>query len=224
MGNRAVITVGNAAGHFNRSGLGIYLHWNGGRDSVEAFLKYCEMHDMTAPSQDPEGLGNLFTVINNFFGGSSCFIGIVGSMDCDNGDNGVYCIQGWEIVGRKYFDGIEQHQYDMEEMLLAIDEKQPAQMQIGEYIAAEPVNVEDIRLGDEIVQINWRGEVVKSTVIGFGEDRCVNGHDVKGIPYTDMFSNHPEDNPNNYLYPEWYGKKKEYRRVRHEESDICQDL
>jgi hypothetical protein len=36
MGNRAVITD-------NKQRIGIYLHWNGGRDSVEAFLKYCEL-------------------------------------------------------------------------------------------------------------------------------------------------------------------------------------
>ena len=36
MGNRAVITTENKK-------IGIYLHWNGGRDSVEAFLKYCEL-------------------------------------------------------------------------------------------------------------------------------------------------------------------------------------
>ena len=40
MGNRAVITTANEWAH---GGIGVYLHWNGGLDSVEAFLKYCEM-------------------------------------------------------------------------------------------------------------------------------------------------------------------------------------
>lgn len=41
MGNRAVITTSKAPDVSGAKDLGIYLHWNGGRDSVEAFLKYC---------------------------------------------------------------------------------------------------------------------------------------------------------------------------------------
>ena len=37
MGNRAVITTKE---NMDNNGIGIYLHWNGGRDSVRAFLKY----------------------------------------------------------------------------------------------------------------------------------------------------------------------------------------
>ncbi len=36
MGNRAVITTEDKQ-------MGVYLHWNGGRDSVEAFLDYCDL-------------------------------------------------------------------------------------------------------------------------------------------------------------------------------------
>ena len=39
MGNRAVITT-------RSKDIGVYLHWNGGRDSVEAFLKYCELKEI----------------------------------------------------------------------------------------------------------------------------------------------------------------------------------
>ena len=38
MGNRAVITTEK---NFENNGVGVYLHWNGGYDSVSAFLKYC---------------------------------------------------------------------------------------------------------------------------------------------------------------------------------------
>jgi len=38
MGNRALI-IGNK----QYKGAGVYLHWNGGRDSVEPFLKYAEI-------------------------------------------------------------------------------------------------------------------------------------------------------------------------------------
>ena len=35
MGNRAIITTQK---DFDNNGIGVYLHWNGGRDSVQAFL------------------------------------------------------------------------------------------------------------------------------------------------------------------------------------------
>jgi len=37
MGNRAVITTAP----YSTSNVGIYVHWNGGRASVEGFLKAC---------------------------------------------------------------------------------------------------------------------------------------------------------------------------------------
>ena len=36
MGNRAIIKGENMTS-------AVYLHWNGGRDSVEAFLEYCKI-------------------------------------------------------------------------------------------------------------------------------------------------------------------------------------
>ena len=36
MGHSAVITTRN-----DLKDIGVYLHWNGGRDSVEGFLSYC---------------------------------------------------------------------------------------------------------------------------------------------------------------------------------------
>lgn len=40
MGNRAVITT---LQNYNNNGIGVYLHWNGGRDSVEGFLEYMKL-------------------------------------------------------------------------------------------------------------------------------------------------------------------------------------
>ena len=49
MGNRCVITTRE---DFDNDGIGIYLHWNGGRDSVEAFLKYCELKQYRSVTDD----------------------------------------------------------------------------------------------------------------------------------------------------------------------------
>ena len=124
MGNRAVITT---AANFKNNGVGVYLHWNGGRDSVEAFLLYCKVKGYRAPTSDCYGWARLCQVIGNFFGGSlSLGIDTVDHLDCDNFDNGVYIIDGWDIVGREYFgDYEEQQNYDLLEMLTEINERMP---------------------------------------------------------------------------------------------------
>lgn len=129
MGNRAVITTKE---NFENNGVGVYLHWNGGRDSVEAFLKYCELKGYRIPDRDNYGWARLCQVIGNFFGGdTSIGIDVVNNLDCDNWDNGVYIIEGWNIVDRKHFDRAEQRNYKLEEMLIEIDNSMPVKEQIG---------------------------------------------------------------------------------------------
>lgn len=129
MGNRAVITTRE---DFNNNGLGIYLHWNGGRDSVNAFLTYCNIQGFRSPTDDSYGMARLCQVIANFFsGGLSIGIDQIEYLDCDNWDNGVYIIDGWEIVGREYFNGEEQDNYPLYNMLCEIDDRQPEAYQLG---------------------------------------------------------------------------------------------
>lgn len=129
MGNRAVITTEE---NFKNNGIGVYVHWNGGRDSIEAFLEYCKRQGYRPPEDDCYGWAYLVTTLGNFFGsGLSLGVDVVNRLDCDNYDNGVYFIENWEIVGRKYFEnGVEQDEYDLEEMVNAIDEKQPENMRL----------------------------------------------------------------------------------------------
>ena len=130
MGNRAVITTRE---NFDNKGVGIYLHWNGGRDSVEAFLKFCELKNYREPEIDCYGWARLCQVIGNFFGGGlSLGIDTVNKLDCDNGDNGVYIIEGWKIVGREYSSGYEQNEYPLYDMLMEINSKQPEEEQLTE--------------------------------------------------------------------------------------------
>ena len=138
MGNRAVITnwvEGETQEEFSMNKnprIGIYLHWNGGRDSVEAFLTYCKMKEYREPNYDNYGWARLCQVIANFFGGSTSIgIDMVEQLDCDNYDNGVYLIEGWEIKDRYYFEGAEQQEYDLLEMLYDIDKAQPEKEQLG---------------------------------------------------------------------------------------------
>lgn len=136
MGNRAVITTSDAINEAsNSSNIGVYLHWNGGRDSVEAFLTYCMLQGFREPEEDCYGWARLCQVIGNFFGGTlSLGIEKCCDLDCENWDNGVYIIKDWEIVGREYFEGEEQQHHDLLEMLLEIDKRQPEHMQLGEEV------------------------------------------------------------------------------------------
>ena len=132
MGNRAVIT---SKENFENNGIGIYLHWNGGYDSVSAFLKYCELKGYRSPTNDNYGWARLCQVIGNFFGGSTSIgIDVVNNLDCDNWDNGVYIIDGWEIVDRKYNRYEEQMEYKLEDMLMNIDKAMPENERIGENL------------------------------------------------------------------------------------------
>ena len=130
MGNRAVITTKEGD---SKTKIGIYLHWNGGRDSVRAFLRYAKMRGFRPPESDNYGWARLAQVITNFMGGDGLSVGIdvVDRLDCDNWDNGTYLIKNWEIVGREYYSGEEQDQYPLDEMIIEIDRRQPADQQLG---------------------------------------------------------------------------------------------
>lgn len=82
MGNRAVITTRD---NFRSNGVGVYLHWNGGRDSVEAFLKYMKLRRFRTPDSDSYGWARLCQVIGNYFGGTlSIGVDRVDYLDMDN--------------------------------------------------------------------------------------------------------------------------------------------
>ena len=68
MGNRAVITTAGSLDVKASSRKGLYLHWNGGRDSVEAFLAYCRIREFKSPEIDKNGWDDLRRIIENFFG------------------------------------------------------------------------------------------------------------------------------------------------------------
>ena len=133
MGNRAVITTKDKR-------IGVYLHWNGGRDSVEAFLLYCKMKGYRCPENDCYGWARLCQVIGNFFGGDlSVGIDEYSKLDTDNGDNGVYIIENWEIVDREFYSGPEQDTYSLEDALLNINASQPEAEQFDEEDILETV-------------------------------------------------------------------------------------
>ena len=129
MGNRAVITTQEYL--TNPDAIGVYLHWNGGRDSVEAFLLYCKVKGYRPPEEDCYGWARLCQVVGNYFGGGlSIGIDACSRLDCDNWDNGVYIIEGWEIVDRRFAPEEEEQDRDLLEMLRKINKAQPPKEQL----------------------------------------------------------------------------------------------
>lgn len=199
MGNRAVITT-------EARDLGVYLHWNGGRDSVEAFLKYCDLRGFRPPDSDEYGWARLCQVIANFMGASGLSVGIsryTTDKQMDPGDNGVYVIRGWEIVDRVYpytpFE--EEREYPLDAMLREIDASQPEDQRLGAYLDAEEVPTASVRVGDVVYVRRVDGTYGAFPVVGVGDGRVVNGLDTTGVPYVAMYAEYgpAEDNCNNYL-------------------------
>lgn len=192
MGNRAIIKP-------EGKNIGVYLHWNGGIDSVTAFLKYCELRGFRS-FEDPYGLARFCQVVGNFFGGGTS-IGIETNVSEEKDaymiDNGMYVVKGWKVI-RHINKPSFRDNYDIDEMLKVIDERQPETEQLGEFLDAVETPISDIKVGD-MVFVQTIGELYqKWEVIGIGEDRYVNGRNVLGVPYVNKWNNGP-DNPNNYL-------------------------
>ena len=124
MGNRAVIAFVNDKGKKDKNSVGIYLHWNGGRDSVEGFLQTAKDYELRSGSY---GVARLTQIIANGLGGTlSLGVDMLKNLDCDNYDNGVYWIdQNFNIVDREYIsrpDFKEQQQYSLSEFVKGLKE------------------------------------------------------------------------------------------------------
>lgn len=193
MGNRAIITFEN---EYKNNGSGLYLHWSGGRDSVEAFITYARLTGTRCDSS--YGLARLAQIIGNFFGGTLS-LGIVPARCGAGDDNGVYIIgDNWKIIGREEIgEGFhEQNEYDLIEMLHSINEAQPEQFKpeilnrlamLEKYPISYEEKLELIRDGSDLyinTEFESPFEYRQYHVLGFGHPgEVVNGHDVEGIPY-----------------------------------------
>jgi hypothetical protein len=119
MGNRAVITIKDD--YLNKEDWpSIYLHWNGGLDTVQPMLDVAKEYGVRCESQ--YGTARLAQLFANYFGGTlSVGVGPYKDQDLDNYDNGVYIIgDNWQIVEREYNRNPEQQHHDYDEMVKSI--------------------------------------------------------------------------------------------------------
>lgn len=100
MGNRAVINFENMPS------VGVYVHWNGGPESVLAFLHATRDRGARLPGYDKNyAFARLVGTITDFFEDNSTSVGVgpIESLDCDNYDNGLYTVgPDWELSSRTY--------------------------------------------------------------------------------------------------------------------------
>lgn len=195
MGNRAIIKA-------EGKNTGVYLHWNGGRDSVEAFLEYCKLKKYRN-FEDSYGMARFTQVVSNFFGGSTS-IGIEHDLRdtesfAKNFDNGIYIVKGWDIVNRIPSYICEQRNYDLLEMMMSIDEAQPKSEQLGNYLGALEISTKDLKIGDMVYYMDFEGKIKLYPVVGFGAKETR----FEGLPYIKKYGNDIDgydSNPNNYIF------------------------
>jgi len=138
MGNRALIAFKEKESTKKKEEVPcIYLHWNGGRDSVEAFLDATRRLGVRKHDQS-YGMARLTQIIANYLGGTlSIGISNVGDWDLGFLDNGVYWVEGLEIYDRTdTWEGHqEQNSYDHEELVKAIIDANSFVHEVREEVA-----------------------------------------------------------------------------------------
>ena len=105
MGNRAVINMVD-------SDVAIYLHWNGGRDTVEAVLEVAKEYGLAG---DNAGMNDLYKMFHNMLADDMAETAYVGTIPEYNGsakgDNGVYIIdKSFNIIDRLDFENKKEQQ------------------------------------------------------------------------------------------------------------------
>lgn len=201
MGNHGLITTPGAS-------IGIDLHWNGGHDSVTAFLRYAELAGLPPLTADGRAYAQLVTVLVNFFGNNGLTVSLTAvnprrPEESSMGGNGVYLVSGYKIVGRIDGPRFEQSAHDLDELLRAIDQAQPERDRLGAYLDATERPTDSLALGDRVWMRDHFSDTARytlRTVIGHGAGGRVNGTDWTGAPYVDLFDNQDNSkNPNSYI-------------------------
>ena len=100
------------------SDVAIYLHWNGGRDTVEPVLEVAKEYGLTG---DDTGMNDLYKMFHNMIASDmaeTVYIGTVPEYNGSaSGDNGTYIIdKDFNIIDRLDFERKEQQVYPFKEI------------------------------------------------------------------------------------------------------------
>ena len=165
----------------------VYLHWNGGVESVVGFLKYCELKGY----RDGD-FARFIQVVGNFFGGGNTIYLEKFNSNIDT-DNGIYLVHNWKIVNKKVDKNILTKQ-SFKELFRIINSTQRKEEQLPEKLFdCKEVSVDDLKIGDTVfmydsLYYNYNERVI----VGKHEDKFyVNGFKDDNGSY--------ETNINNYI-------------------------
>ncbi|MDR2828323.1 MAG: hypothetical protein LBV51_02760 [Acholeplasmatales bacterium] len=118
--------------------LAISINWFGGRGSVEALLTYCKIRRFAKPEENPYGWATLCQVACNYTDRKWGYdVGIdkyCQNITGQNRENGLFIIENYQIVGRKYYLGIDKEAYNLKELVLEFDNCQPSHQQLGKVM------------------------------------------------------------------------------------------
>jgi len=114
MGNRATVSFAGTG----PAAPCVYLHWNGGRCSVEAFLDVVrsEREKTTSPGAHiaPIAARDAFARAALAFIGSSVYVGRYDACDTDNHDNGTYVVDSnLDITDRLFMRNCQEENDDV---------------------------------------------------------------------------------------------------------------
>lgn len=196
MGDRAVITT-------REKDLGVYLHWHGGRSTVEPMLEYCRVQGYRPPETDNYGWARLCQVAGNCINGTLS-LGIDRYERLGNqGDNGIYVIENWKIVAREgLFEGYrEERVQDMHEALRFVDNRMPPEARLGGYLDSIEVPTDELQIGDMVWMRDMHERMTAFPVIGIGPadrswGRAARRPYVKFFDFGTGYRNNPLNYPN----------------------------
>ena len=117
MGARAIITFNDTdVVHDVTEDIGIYLHWNGNRHWVEAFIRMAKEYGFR---YDDYGIARLCQMIGNTIG-TTLSMGVGRASRMDDSDNGTYFVAAdwtiWESMNTPPLDDEKQVEWYMTEI------------------------------------------------------------------------------------------------------------
>lgn len=139
MGNRAVVMFEDNV-HTNDKYVGVYLHWNGGPDSVYAYLDYMKTKGIGS-GDNPYTRARFVQIVSNFFGGTTS-IGVDAyylKEACNVGDNGLYVVQ-WR--GNSYT--VDRYVGNVEKLPASVVEAEEIKAKSSPYWTNTPNILDDI--------------------------------------------------------------------------------
>lgn len=179
----------------------VYLHWNGGIESIAGFLKYCELKGY----RDGD-FARFIQVVGNFFGGGNTIYLEKFNSDIDT-NNGIYLVHNWKIVNKKVDKNIFNEQR-FKELIRIINSAQRKEEQLPKKLFdCKEVSVDDLKIGDTVFMYdNLYYNYNERVIVGKREDKFyVNGFKDDTGSY--------ETNINNYI------STKTIKRLKSLESD-----